>query len=164
MKRHNIWISHPLPLRYTRRTLLSPHPSSPSCPGYAPPLLDKYAPSQHSQHQIQLRLIVFSPSVRGWKKERLSAEPVVLVCIRGIILVCTSSIQESRRKTRKVCANTCMCVCVCIMKIKATEPRLKTSILRLHIRNSGLTLALILAGNCFEIFSLEFYSHLCFCF
>lgn len=28
--------------------------------GYAPPLLDKYAPSQHSQYRIQLRLIVFS--------------------------------------------------------------------------------------------------------
>lgn len=52
MKRHNIWTAPPARARVRSR----PRPPA----GYAPPLLDKYAPSQHSQYRIQLRLIVFS--------------------------------------------------------------------------------------------------------
>lgn len=62
--------------------------------GYAPPLLDKYAPSQHSQYRIQLRLIVFSAGTGV--KERQSS--VVCSRVRDIMLVRTTSIRESRSR------------------------------------------------------------------
>lgn len=67
MKRHNIWTA----LRARAR----PRPPS----GYAPPLLDKYAPSQHSQYRIQLRLIVFSAGT-GVKERQTPRR--VLTCTR----------------------------------------------------------------------------------
>jgi len=76
--------------------------------GYAPPLLDKYAPSQHSQYRIQLRLIVFSARNRGERKTDDPPCAGVFVCVRGIMLFRTSSIPRIAA-TRKVCVMRIKC-------------------------------------------------------
>lgn len=109
MKRHNIWT---IPL--TRLLVRSPARARARAPrppaGYAPPLLDKYAPSQHSQYRIQLRLIVFSlPGNGGERKTDDSPCVGVLACIYARHYARPHVVDLRITAARKVCVMRIKC-------------------------------------------------------